>query len=120
MKFAELKREFNVIIDAVGDTPIVDQERFDELVAQHLYIYEHNEYFVGVKLGYQVKDRVVEPLYMVSPIVRIDGELFAVTVPSDEVTRMGDALFSRWKKGDEDFFDVFDSENIFEKVKGNG
>lgn len=110
MKYEELKREFNVIIDTVGDDPVTDPDRYNQLIAEHRFLYAHNEYFVGVTIGYMTKDRVIEPMFVVVPVVIIDGCKFAVQVPSQEVDRVKQELFEQWKKGDKDFFDLFEGK----------
>lgn len=117
MKFSELKRIFNTIIDVTGDDPILDAEQYAKLTADHQYLYAFDDYYIGVKISYQIKDNVVEPLYMVNPVVLISGRPYAVLVPSEEVVRMSDTLFQRWKNGDEDFADVFPSENLHYRFK---
>jgi len=118
MLYSELFRRFNTIIDPVGDQPILDQSEYDELVKQHTYLYAIDDYFVGVKISYQIKDGKVEPMYMVSPVVLISGKPFAVTVPSDEVTRINEVLFTQWKKGDADFHSLFPSDNVLSRFQG--
>lgn len=121
MLYSELFRRFNTIIDIVsvdGNDPITDREQYNELVNEHTYIYAFDDYYIGVKISYQIKDNKVEPLYMVNPVVLISGKPFAVTVPSDEVTRMNEVLFTQWKKGDADFLSLFPSENLLSSFQG--
>lgn len=115
MKYAELKRQFNVLVEVEGDTfaNSENEERYKQLVADHSYLYAHNEYFIGIKVSHMIKDRVVEPMYVVQPVVKIDGNFFAVTVPSEEADRISQELFDRWKKGDEDYTSVFSKPNIY-------
>jgi hypothetical protein len=115
MKYAELKREFNVLVEVEGDTfaNAENEERYKQLVAEHSYLYEHNEYYIGVKISHLIKERVVEPMYVVQPVVKIDGSFFAVTVPSEEVDRISLELFTRWKKGDESYESIFSKPNIY-------
>lgn len=117
MKFSELKRIFNTIIDITGDSPITDPAQYAELVADHNYLYAFDDYYIGVKISYQIKDNVVEPLYIVNPVVLISGRPYSVLVPSEEVLRISDVLFEQWKKGDADFADVFPSENLHHRFK---
>lgn len=113
MKYEELKKEFNIIIDVVGDDQVIDKERYAELANAHRILYAHNEYFIGVTVGYQIKDRVVEPMYMVVPVVIIDGNKFAVQVPSAEINRISKVLFDEWKNGTANFHELFaDKENL--------
>lgn len=118
MKYQDLKREFNVIIDPIGDDPITDKERYVELKNAHRFLYAHNEYFIGVTVGYQIKDRVVEPMFVAVPVVLIDGARFAVQVPSEEISRVNTILFEQWKKGDSDFHALFaGKENLIDEEK---
>ena len=110
MTYEELKRAFNVIIDIVPNAdadPILEPEEYKRLTSAHQRLYSHNEYFIGITISYQIKNMVVEPMYVVNPVVRIDGSLFAVSVPSEEVQRISTILFEQWKQGGADYDTLF-------------
>lgn len=118
MLFANLMREFNTLVDAAtGNVAEENRQRYDELKAQHVYVYEHENYLVGVRLSYQVKQRVVEPLFLVSALVCIEDTLVPVNVSTMETNRIGEKLFYDWKKGDKEYEAVFDQPNVYDRYK---
>lgn len=107
MRYADLYKEFNLIVDIdAGSGVINDQARYDELVAQHTALVKADDHFVGIKLCFQVKDNVVEPFYQVTVVCRIEGKYYSVLAPSSVADKVSLDLFNKWKKGDADFFDV--------------
>ena len=111
MKYKQLFQIFNTIIDVVGDDPILDKARYDELKTEHAYLYAFEDHYIGVTVTYQIKEGKVEPMYSVTPVAIISGHPFAIMAPSDEVARIKEVLFTQWKQGDAEFNDLFPSEN---------
>lgn len=117
MKYAELKRIFNTIIDVVGDTQILDQEQYDILKAQHQFLYKEDEHYLGFTISYQIKDRVVEPLFIGNVVVKVEGSFYAVHVPCESLISRNSFIFDHWKNGDFDFHDCFGSNtNVHEVI----